>query len=160
MKKLVLAIVAVFALGSVSYSQMHLGARINDGWGLGAELSFQYGLSDANRIEADLGHSWWGDSYDHRSYTTLSATYQWTFNIVAGFGWFVGPGAQIGLYNRAGSAVENESYLRLAAVGQIGLEYEFDFPLQLTLDVRPGFDVLHASDGFVYSYAFGVRYRF
>ena len=45
-------------------------------------------------------------------------------------------------------------------MGQIGLEYEFDFPLQLTLDVRPGFDVLHASDGFVYSYAFGVRYRF
>ena len=165
MKKIILAFVAVAFLSGSAMAQWNIGARINDGWGLGAEFSAQKALSDQNRIELDLGLSWWGASYSHYMYTSVTGIYQWTFNIVGGFGWYVGPGAQIGLYTYNyddGYYTDHDSYLRLAAVGQIGLEYNFDFPLQLTVDYRPGVDLLgfNGHGAFVHSYAVGVRYRF
>ncbi len=161
MKKIIIALVAVFAMSSAAMAQWNIGARINDGWGLGAEFSLQKPLSDANRVELDLGINWWNGYHYHDMYTTVTGVYQWTFNIVGGFGWFVGPGAQIGLQNHVDEdwSDNNYTYIRLAAVGQIGLEYKFDFPLQLTLDARPGVDLLGFDHNpFVYSYAFGVRY--
>lgn len=167
MKKIIIAIVAIFVLGGTANAQWNMGARINDGWGLGAEFSMQKLFSDANRLELDLGLTWWGDgAHYHNLYTTVTGAYQWTFPIVAGLQWFVGPGAQIGLHQETWDNNKdlNKTHIRLAAVGQVGIEYNFDFPLQLALDARPGIDLLgfgrEAHDFWLYSYAFSIRYRF
>lgn len=165
MKKIIIALVAIVVLGGSASAQWNMGARINDGWGLGAEFSMQKIFSESNRLEIDLGLTWWsgGPGY-HHLYTTVTGAYHWTFPIVAGLQWFVGPGAQIGLHQETWEDDKdlNKTHIRLAAVGQVGIEYNFDFPLQLALDARPGVDLLGfgAHDFFVYSYAFSVRYRF
>ena len=164
MKKIIIALVAIVVLGGSASAQWNMGARINEGWGLGAEFSMQKLFSESNRLEIDLGLTWWGGPGYHHLYTTVTGAYHWTFPIVAGLQWFVGPGAQIGLHQETWEDYKdlNKTHIRLAAVGQVGIEYNFDFPLQLALDARPGVDLLGfgAHDFFVYSYAFSVRYRF
>lgn len=164
MKKIIIALVAIVVLGGSASAQWNMGARINEGWGLGAEFSLQKLFSESNRLEIDLGLTWWGGPGYHHLYTTVTGAYHWTFPIVAGLQWFVGPGAQIGLHQETWEDNKdlNKTHIRLAAVGQVGIEYNFDFPLQLALDARPGVDLLGfgAHDFFVYSYAFSVRYRF
>lgn len=173
MKKIIITLVALFVLGGSASAQWNMGARINEGWGLGAEFSLQRILSDANRIELDLGLTWGAGPEHHWMYTTTSGTYQWTFPIVAGLQWFIGLGAQVGLYHHVyePNSDFNETHVSLAAVAQGGIEYNFDFPLQLAIDARPGVDLLgfgHKNDAvhgavirpWVYSFAFSVRYRF
>ena len=110
MKKIVLALVAVVMLGSTAFSQVSLGGRFYGGLNSGAEVSLLYDMSQTNRIEADLGVGYGvvtahyhdallGDyTADHVVYlATASGSYQWMFNIIKGFGWFVGPAAQFGI---------------------------------------------------------------
>lgn len=176
MKKVVLAFVAVVMFGGIAFSQISLGGRFHSGYTTGFEASLLYGMSQNTRIEADLGASFGvmtkkyndvdvaGSHYTRYGYPafhviTASGSYQWTFNIIKGFGWFVGPAAQLGL----GSNQDGDFFLRLAAGAQGGVEYKFDFPLQVSLDVRPMIDFAHLSDHrtlFDLGVAAGVRYCF
>ena len=176
MKKIVLTFVAVVVFGGMAFSQVSLGGRFYSGLTTGIEASLLYGMGGNNRIEADFGASFGvmtktysthvapGVSYSSTGYpsyyvVTASGSYQWTFNIIKGFGWFVGPAAQLGL----GSNNDGDFYMRLAAGAQGGVEYKFDFPLQVSLDVRPMLDFLHLSDSrslFDLGVAAGVRYCF
>ena len=152
MKKLFIALVAVFAMSTMASAQIKdLGVRGAFGSGAGAELSAQWGMG-GNRLETDLG--WAGG--DHWGYINLSGIYQWTGTISGDFGWFAGIGANLGLYN--GTDKDYDGFgLGLAA--QAGFEYNFSFPLQLTLDVRPNWGFIGHS-GFGWGLALGVRYRF
>ncbi|MCR4659407.1 MAG: hypothetical protein K5650_03825 [Bacteroidales bacterium] len=152
MKKIIIAIVAVVAMSTVASAQIStLGVRGAFGSGAGAELSAQWGLG-GNRLETDLG--WVGGP--NWSYINLSGIYQWTGEISGPFGWFAGIGANLGLYG-GNNADYNGFGLGLAA--QAGLEFNFSFPLQLTLDVRPSWGFIGHS-GFGWGAALGVRYRF
>ena len=172
MKKILLTMVAVLAFGSMAFSQISLGGRFYGGINSGLEASLLYDMSQSNRIEADLG---FGFGYMTRHYTdalgvnrvdypvyhvaTLTGAYHWEFNIVKGFGWFVGPAAQLGL----GGNSHGDFYFRLAAGAQGGVQYKFDFPLQVSLDVRPMLDFIHLTDPrslFDLGIAAGVRYCF
>ena len=152
MKKIVVLFVAVFALGFAVNAQNALGVRGAFGNGTAAELSFQKGLSDANRLELDLG---WHNFKDWGSYINLTGIYQWYFNISGGFGWYAGLGANAGLYT---GNVDDSFGLGFDA--QIGIEYKFDFPLQISFDFRPQWDLLGAASGFGYGAALGLRYCF
>ena len=44
----------------------------------------------------------------------------------------------------------------IAAAGHVGLEYTFDFPLQLCIDLRPCFGI-HVNDGKFYDKETGIR---
>ena len=169
MKKIVLTFVAVVMFGGMAFSQVSLGGRFYGGINNGAEVSLLYDMSQTNRIEADLGVGFGVATkhYPNSSYTylasynlfTVSGAYHWMFNIVKGFGWFVGPAAQFGV----GTDHDNDMYARLAVGAQGGVEYKFDFPLQVSLDVRPMVDLFHLADPrglFHYAVAAGVRYRF
>ncbi len=70
-----------------------------------------------------------------------------------GFGFYAGPGATVGL------GVGETNYLNLAVTGMVGIEYNFDFPLQLSLDFRQHIGI---GNGFwcPSSVGLGVRYRF
>lgn len=147
MKKALIAIVMLVAMSMSANAQLsHIGARIGGGQGYGAELSTIWG----NHIEADLGFS----SHDSWSHIDLTGIYQWRGDIGSGFGWFAGVGARLGMW-----FADNSSDFALGVAGQAGIEYNFSFPLQLSLDIRPCFWILPETDFHWGDIALGIRYR-
>ncbi|MFV0542036.1 MAG: hypothetical protein ACK5MZ_12510 [Aestuariibaculum sp.] len=150
-------VVFVFTLTSNAQeiSENALGLRLGDGDGFGTEISYQRALGDNNRLEADLG---WrsGKNVDGFKITGL---YQWVFPIEGNFNWYVGAGAGIGNYNYEFEGNDdNETFISLG--GDIGIEYSFDIPLQLSLDLRPELGFGDYNDDLDFDIGIGVRYLF
>lgn len=160
MKKLFLSTFILFGLLSSAQdiSKNALGLRIGDNDGFGGEISYQRGLSSNNRLEFDLG---WRNSKDVDAFK-LVGLYQWVWNIDGGFNWYAGAGAGVGSWSYNKNGIDESGSFVLAA-GDIGIEYNFDFPLQLSLDFRPelyfGGDYSDFRDGFGPDIALGIRYR-
>lgn len=156
MKKvsILLPIAALFALtlGAQDISKNALGLRLGDNDGFGGEVSYQRYLHENNRLEFDLG---WRDSNNVEAFK-LVGLYQWVMPIDGNFNWFVGAGGGIGSFD-AGSV----DGTFLLAAGDLGIEYNFDFPLLLSLDLRPelGFNNDY-SDDLDLDIALGIRYQF
>lgn len=151
----------VYAQGQ-DISKNALGLRLGDNDGFGGEVSYQRGLSKNNRLEFDLG---WRNS-NNVDAVKLAGLYQWVWNIDGGFNWYAGVGGGIGSWSSDDYYIGNnkfngESNTVLFAAGDIGIEYNFDIPIQLSLDFRPEF---YFSDGldddFGPDIALGIRYRF
>ncbi len=156
MKKILLTVVAIFAMSTMANAQIQdLGARIGGGQGYGAELSAMWGLG-GNRLETDLG---WGN-HDHHSNLSLTGVYQWTGDIGSGFSWYAGFGARVAMWSWENGYHNGDTDIALALVGQAGIEYNFSFPLQLTLDIRPNFWLIPESSFHWGDIALGIRYRF
>ncbi|WP_024482096.1 hypothetical protein [Cellulophaga baltica] len=156
MKK-ILGVFAIILFASISaqaqsISKNALGLRLGDNDGFGGEISYQRYLKENNRLEFDLG---WRDSNNVDAFK-LVGLYQWVMPIEGNFNWFVGAGAGIGSFD----AGENDGTFALIA-GDIGIEYNFDFPLILSLDMRPelGFNDNY-SDDLDLDIALGIRYQF
>ena len=138
MKKLVLSVllIAGFVLSgrAQKISENALGLRLGDNDGFGAEVSYQRALGSANRLEADLG---WRNSRNVDA-IKLTGLYQWVWNIDGNFNWYAGVGGGLGSwrYNKYGNS---DSGTFVFAAGDIGVEYDFDIPLLLSLDFRPEF---------------------
>lgn len=148
MKKIILSFVLV--LGSLSFISAQDNA-IGLKFGYGVDLSYQRMLNDSKRIELDLGLS--GFDFDNPA-LFVTGVYHWVFDLsqlAPGFKWYVGPGAGLGI---------SDSSFALKAVGQIGIEYNFNFPLQLSLDWTPGLLVVPDVDFHYQGFALGIRYRF
>ena len=143
-------------------SKNALGLRLGDNDGFGGELSYQRKLSDNNRLELDLG---WRNS-NNVDAVKLVGLYQWVWNIDGGFNWYAGVGAGLGTwsYDYKGNDYyydDSGSYALIA--GDIGIEYNFDIPIQLSLDFRP--EMYFNSDAFRENnfgpdIALGIRFRF
>ena len=139
-----------------------LGLRIGDSDGFGAEVSYQIGLSENNRLELDLGLR---SSSNYNGFK-LAGIYQWVWNIDGGFNWYAGPGAGLGSYSSKykdndDRYLKNQTFVFIG--GDIGIEYIFDIPLMLSLDFRPEFalgDNDYRSDNLGFDIALGIRYRF
>lgn len=156
MKKVLVLLVAVFALGMAANAQNALGVRFNGGDGYGAELSGMLGMG-GNRVEVDLG---WGSSEHHSSFS-LTGVYQFTGEIRSGFGWYAGVGGQLTMRSWKDGYGNGNSDFALALVGQLGIEYKFNaIPIQLTLDWRPEFQLIPDTEFFPSCFAFGVRWCF
>ncbi|MEW7278101.1 hypothetical protein ABW636_05855 [Aquimarina sp. 2201CG1-2-11] len=156
-------IFAALLLGTIStmhsqeFSKNALGIRFGDNDGFGAEISYQRGLTDNNRLEFDLG---WRD-FDFGNAIKIAAIYQWVFNLDKGFNWYVGPGGGIGLIDYDNDTVFNDSsdsYFFLA--GDIGIEYNFDIPILISLDLRPEIGFGDVNDDLDFDIGLGVRYQF
>lgn len=140
MKKIIILAAAILGFAVAASAQPKaLGLRL----GYGADLSYQHTLGGANFIEADLGLE---------SFKSLNIAATYNFMIAQfgdGFGFYAGPGIGVGFAEK----------LRVGIAGQVGLEYNFAAPVQLSLDVRPYFDFVGA--GLVGWYPhLGIRYRF
>lgn len=132
-------------------SEKAIGVR----FGSGGEVSYQHPLGATNRIEFDLGLS--PQSFG------LNGIYHWVNDLsdwTEGMAWYYGPGATVGFSNT--TAQFPTSKLALGVVGQIGLEYKFDFPLQLSVDYRPTFYLVRpaGSGGYYTDICLSARYRF
>ena len=134
-----------------------IGLRLGDSNGMGAEVSYQRALGDNNRLEFDLG---WrnGNDYNGFKFTTL---YHWVYNLEGAFNWYVGAGGGFASYSLddvAPGVDDSDTYLFIA--GDIGIEYNFDIPLLLSLDFRPELGFGDLNDDLDFDIALGIRYQF
>lgn len=151
-----------FTTQAQDISKNALGLRLGDNDGFGGEVSYQRGLGSNNRLELDLG---WRNSKNVDA-IKLVGLYQWVWNIDKGFNWYAGVGAGLGnwSYNGPGSPDSDGGFYVLAA-GDIGIEYNFDIPLQISLDLRPEFYLNNNGDNkfrennFGPDLALGIRYK-
>ncbi|MCM4166985.1 hypothetical protein KCTC52924_01840 [Arenibacter antarcticus] len=156
MKKLLglvtIALLMTVSAHSQSISKNALGVRLGDNDGFGGEISYQRYLHENNRLEFDLG---WRNSHNVDAFK-LVGLYQWVMPIDGGFHWYVGAGAGLGQFEKK----DSDGTFALIA-GDIGIEYDFDFPLLLSLDIRPefGFNDKY-SDDLDMDIALGVRFQF
>ncbi|NLI73129.1 MAG: hypothetical protein GX361_10465 [Bacteroidales bacterium] len=152
MKKLFF--IAIFAVGISAFASAQVNDKaigIRTGWG--TEFSYQHPFSSANRLEVDLGLYGW-----KHSEFALSGIYQWLFGAQGGFNVFAGFGPQVGSWYWG---KEDKNTIGVGVAGQLGVEYNFDFPLQLSLDWRPSWVIIPTDRGFGYEgVALGIRYRF
>jgi len=142
MKKIFAVVVAVFAFVALASAQPRaLGVRV--GWG--GEISYQHTLGAENFLEVDAG---WGANS-----VSIGAAYDFQIAPVGPFGFYAGPSAQVWMGG------DDDFVLGVGA--QVGLEYIFpSFPLQISLDWRPVFDLI-PSTGFGWqSVGLGIRYAF
>lgn len=160
--KLMKPFLAVFFLFSAvasaqSLSEHALGLRLGDSDGFGAEISYQHALSTDTRVEFDLG---WRDSRNYDAFK-LAGVHQWVRPLDGNFNWYYGAGAGLGSVDF--SDVDADGGLFVFGAGNIGIEYDFDIPLLLSLDFRPEIGLVgynDFSDNFDFDIALGVRYQF
>lgn len=147
MKKVILsffvAVLLSTTLASAQVDGSAVGLRFNYS---GAEISYLHKLQDTHRIEADLGITSWGVS--------ATGVYHWVWDLsqlADGFNWYLGAGGTLGL---------SSGSFGLGAVGQVGIEYNFAIPLQLTMDYRPALYVIPRIAGSYDGICLSVRYKF
>jgi hypothetical protein len=158
MKKLVVAAFAVFVgftfINAQDIADNAIGLRLGDSDGFGAEISYQRALGDNNRLEADFG---WrsGSGYDGFKLTGL---YQWVWELDGNFNWYAGAGGGFGSFSFDNNNVDDETFFFVA--GDIGIEYNFNIPLLLSLDFRPELGFGDFRDDVDFDIALSIRYQF
>lgn len=143
---------------SQNISKNAIGLRLGDNDGFGGEISYQRKLTLNNRLEFDLG---WRNS-NNVDAVKLVGLYQWIWNIEGGFHWYAGVGGGVGSW-RFDTNLNSDNGTFALVTGDLGIEYDFDIPLQVSLDFRP--EIYFNSNAFRENnfgpdLALGLRYRF
>ncbi len=156
-----LTLIACFVSFSTTFgqdiSEHALGLRLGDSDGFGAEISYQKSISRYNRVEFDLG---WRDHKDYNAFK-LAGVYQWVQPLDGNFNWYYGVGGGFG--NVDFEDITDDDGVFIFGAGDIGVEYNFDIPLLISLDFRPEIGLLGYdgfSDNFDFDIALGIRYQF
>ena len=134
-----------------------IGLRLGDSDGFGAEISYQRGIGDNNRLEFGLG---WRDGSNYDAIRAVGL-YQWVWTIDGNFNWYAGVGGGIASYSLEGlPAGADDSETGLFVAGDIGIEYDFEIPLLISLDFRPEIGFGDINDDLDFDIALGLRYQF
>lgn len=144
-----------------------IGLRLGDSDGFGAEISYQRLLGRYTRAEIDLGYR---DSREHDA-VKLTGLYQWVQAINGGLNWYYGFGAGLGSVdfepvpnaNNPNVFEELDGGFFALIAGDVGIEYNFDIPVLVSLDIRPEIGVVgfeNFDNRFNFDVALGVRYQF
>ena len=167
MKKIILSAIMLMGLAFTTQAQEisknALGLRLGDNDGFGGEISYQRGLSKNNRLELDLGIRNRGNYNNDGDLNAvkLAALYQWVWNIDGGFNWYAGVGGGLGSYDYKYKDGTRDNGTFAFAAGDIGLEYNFDIPLLISLDFRPEIGGNgYYNNNYGSDIALGVRYQF
>lgn len=156
MKKFILLFPFLLVSLFASAQKYAIGGRlINSEIGNGTELSFQMPFNE-HRLELTLGIS----ANRHANRTAATAMYQWVTKIGGSdFNWYVGAGAALGIESYSKDLPEYNSGLGISAGGQAGIEYNFSFPLQLSVDSRPMLSII-PNTKIAFTTGVSARYRF
>ncbi len=119
--------------------------------GAGAELSYQRFVGPKTRIEVDFGariHDYYPGQNKVHLDAMVAASFQWRWPVGRRAGFYAGPAVQFGRPDYGPG---------LGA--QTGFDWQFDGPLQLSIDVRPTYN------WFLYGHfdaclGVGLRYAF
>ncbi|MBT2160587.1 hypothetical protein [Zobellia barbeyronii] len=144
-----------------------LGLRLGDSDGFGAEISYQRSIGRYTRAEFDLGYR------DSREFDAVKLTgiYQWVYEIDKGFNWFYGGGAGFGSVdfspipnkNNPTIAEDPDGGLFVFVAGDVGIEYNPDLPIVVSLDFRPELGIIgfkNFDNKLNFDIALGIRYQF
>lgn len=148
MKKILLVFISILctslSMNAQDISDNAIGIRFGGGNGVGGEISYQKALGSNNRLEIDLGLA--------NEFTNFKATasYQWVWNLEDKFNWYAGVGGGIVSANGTG----------VYGAGVIGIEYNFNAPILLSIDYRPEIGIAGGLDGLNSDVALSVRYQF
>jgi len=134
-----------------------IGGRL----GYGAEVSYQHTLGENNMIQLEVGVPYFNN-------LEAACTYDWInpggldvpWDKRGDWNWYAGVGGGIQVpFNFKGAAI--------GAAGRIGIEYNFWFPLQLSIDFRPMLGLSFSQYGAAFYYdvyggglGLGIRYLF
>ena len=155
--------VAVLAMASImAYAQPRaIGARL----GYGAEFSYEHGLGSGNMISLEVGVPAFASIEAACTYDWIDpfgATVPWDKK--GEWHWYMGVGGAGGCFVNTDPVI---GYV--GAAGHFGIEYDFWFPFQLSLDWRPvigvgivgnGGGVGFNTGGLYEGITLGVRYKF
>lgn len=143
-----------FAVSAQDIADNALGLRLGGSDGFGAEVSYQRALTNNNRLELDLG---WRNSSDFNA-IKLVGLYEWVWLLDGNFNWYAGAGGGLASFSgNNNSNIDDQTSFFIA--GTIGIEYNFDIPLQLSLDFRPEIGSNNFTNNSVFDIALGIRYR-
>ena len=157
MKRIILIAALVFGVAFAATAQPRaVGGRL----AYGLEASYQHYVGGENFVEANLGFCYFSALNATATYNFMIAQPAWTAR--GEWGFYAGPGASVGL------DLIGRSEFVFGVVGQVGLEYTFWFPLQLSVDLRPQIGFAAGNGGarfytegmFGFVPTIGVRYRF
>lgn len=163
MKKSILMVAFLAMVGVATAVAQPRAIGVNLGWG--ADVSYQHTLGEANMLDVSVNLPQFAGIGAKVTYdwinpfgTAVPWEYQGTWN------WYLGVGGSGGVYGLLNSALTNTWYAGVA--GHVGIEYQFWFPLQLSLDYRPTIGVAGAGGvgfnlgGLYDGITLGVRYLF
>ena len=159
MRRIIFAFMFIFASNIVNaqISDHAIGLRLGGGSGFGTEISYQHGLTGANRLELDLGLH----NGNHYNAWGLAGIYQWVWKIDGGFNWYAGAGGKIGSWSWDENYVStHDGGLFVSAAGNVGIEYVFPVGIQISLDARPELALINHGDSYDTNIAFSIRYQF
>lgn len=158
MKKFLL--IAIMAVAGVAYAAAQpraIGGRL----GYGAEFSYEHQLGQ-NMISLEVGVPAFNGLEAACTYDWIDpfgATVPW--NEKGEWHWYMGVGGAVQWSWKATNAAF------IGAAGRFGIEYDFWFPLQLSLDFRPTLGVAFAPGVAAFGYdvycgglGLGIRYKF
>lgn len=159
MKRIILTISLILSAAALAAAQPRsTGIRLG---ATGLDATYQHTMNANQFIEGNIGMDF-GYNANGKAGFKATATYNFIWARPAwtdqgSWALYAGPGISIGGVNDMAVykfGKERLGYLdggfMIALAAQVGLEYNFDFPLQLSLDVRPYFG-LHVNDGKYYS---------
>ncbi|NOY47413.1 FIG00552350: hypothetical protein [hydrothermal vent metagenome] len=134
-----------------------IGLRLGDSDGFGAEISYQKGIGDNNRLEFGLG---WRDGNNYSAVRAIGL-YQWVYPLDGNFNWYTGVGGGLAAYSLDNvTPGADDSSTSLLIAGDIGIEYNFDIPLLISLDFRPEIGFGSINNDLDFDIALGLRYQF
>ncbi len=142
MKQILLLTVAAlaFTLTTEAQSNWEIGGRFGDDFALDMTIP----LSKAPRLHGAV-------YFDHN--IALGAYFDWLFALEggpSGLKFYPGVGPELYFYDG----------LDIAAAGDFGVEYSFDFPLTIALDWRPNFMLSDNMKFHSGNWGISVRFRF
>ena len=168
MKKsfILVAILAVVSVGMAVAQPRAIGLNLGTGNG----LSYQHSLGESNMLDVavNLPLELGGESIGLGLGGIV--TYDWInpfgtaipWSEKGSWNWYLGVGGSAGAYGLFNKEAANKWYAGVA--GHVGVEYQFWFPLQLSLDIRPTFGLDNTRDKILfglaglYNISIGVRY--
>lgn len=176
MKKSILLVAIMAFVGATTVVAQPRAIGVNLGYGV--DLSYQHSLGEANMVDFSINiplvHNTIGIG--------ATATYDWIdpfgtaipWDYKGEWKWSLGVGAGAGAYSllasnevvNAEGKVENKwgGSIYAGVVGHVGVEYDFWFPMQLSLDYRPNVGINLNGEGLsfnkngFYGITLGVRY--
>jgi len=178
MKKLffvALLIVTGINLQAQDIPKNAVGIRISEGVfgdeGFGPEITYQRQMfGEHSRI--DLHISWRTNAFIHTY--RAGGHFHWSYNIWDQLNWFAGPGVGVGYIDfktsffGIGISNDRDSELFPFVGADFGVDYQFNFPLQVAFSVRPSYDIhsientasVNDVDNFGVNIGIAARYTF
>lgn len=168
MRKLMMFLLVVLFALTAAFAQENKESKIDAGLRMGmmnvfGGLTARYHLSESSAIEAVFSTP----GFKGAVFTGL---YQWhkDFSKVSNLSWYFGGGIHAGYWNAAAPRWNGSRWInRDFAMGAdliAGLQYDMesviDFPLTVTLDFKPGYDIISYWASLYYDVSLSIRYKF